>query len=116
MTPASKGVITGNEHRTMPRPRTQCEALTPGQLARRWRLGVDRVRHLIQDGKLPGAFKVPSAGRYGEAVRVPLAVVLQVEEEWAISPAANERRRKPQTGQGSLPPTRALPGTKARFT
>jgi hypothetical protein len=65
----------------MPRPRTQLEALTPGQLARRWGLGVDRVRQLIQEGELPGAFRVPSAGRYGEAIRVPLATVVQARTE-----------------------------------
>jgi len=70
----------------MPRPRIQCEALTPGQLARRWGLGVDRVRGLIQSGKVPGAFRVPSAGRYGKAVRIPLAAVLQAEKEWAVAP------------------------------
>ena len=69
----------------MPRPRIQCEALTPGQLARRWGLGVDRVRDLIQTGKLAGAFQVPSSSRYGNAVRIPLVAVLQAEKEWGVN-------------------------------
>jgi len=67
----------------MPRPRIQCEALSPGQLARRSGLGVDRVQRLIESGKLPGAFRLPAASRYGEAVRVPMAAVVQMEQEWS---------------------------------
>ena len=70
----------------MPRSRVSCEALSPGQLARRWGLAVDRVRRLIESGRLPGAFKVPAAGRYGEAIRIPLASIVQAEQEWAIGP------------------------------
>ena len=47
----------------MPRPRTQLDALSPGQLAKRWGLAVDRVRRLIKNGHVPGAFKVPAAGQ-----------------------------------------------------
>jgi hypothetical protein len=79
----------------MPRPKTKLEVLTPGQLARRWGLGIDRVRRLIQTGRLPGAFKVPSAGRYGETVRIPLAAVLQAEKEWAIASKEATAGRKP---------------------
>lgn len=45
-------------------------ALSVGQLARRWGVGAERIRRLVESGMLPGSFKVPSAGRYGEAVRI----------------------------------------------
>ena len=76
----------------MPRPQTQPDALSPGQLARRWGLAVDRVRRLIESGHVPGAFKIPAAGRYGETIRIPLAAVLQAVREWAISPAGRVGR------------------------
>ena len=47
----------------MARSATQRGALSVGQLARRWGLGADRVRRLVESGLLPGAFKVPSAGK-----------------------------------------------------
>ena len=37
----------------MPRPQTQLDALSPGQLAKRWGLAVDRVRRLIESGPIP---------------------------------------------------------------
>ncbi len=36
----------------MPRPQTQLDALSPGQLAKRWGLAVDRVRRLIESGSI----------------------------------------------------------------
>ncbi len=68
----------------MTRPKTQRGALSVGQLARRWGLGPDRVRRLVESGLLPGSFKVPSAGKYGEAIRIPLSTILQAEQDWAI--------------------------------
>ena len=68
----------------MPRPQTQLEALTPGQLAKRWGIGVDRVRRLVDSGQIPGAFRIPGVGRYGEAIKIPLAAVIEREQEWAI--------------------------------
>ena len=89
----------------MPRPKTKLEVLTPGQLARRWGLGVDRIRWLIHTGGLPGAFKVPAAGQYSEAVRIPLASVLQAEQDWAIAPKDATAGREPKDvghGQNNL--------------
>lgn len=68
----------------MARAKTNRAALSVDQLARRWGLGSERVRRLVEMGLLPGSFKVPSAGRYGEAIRIPLSTVLQAEEDWAI--------------------------------
>ena len=73
----------------MPREKTQSTALTLGQLAERWSVSPDRVRALVESGKLPGAFRIPSAGRYGATIKVPLSVVEAVEQEWALSPAAS---------------------------
>jgi hypothetical protein len=79
----------------MPSPPTQREALSVGQLARRWGISVDRVRRLVQGGHLPGAFTIPSAGRYAATVKIPLATVIQVEtEDWAIVPQSNRARSK----------------------
>lgn len=68
----------------MRRSETQRGALSMGQLARQWGLGVDRVRRLVETGLLPGSFKIPSAGKYGEAIRIRLSTVIQVEQEWVI--------------------------------
>lgn len=80
----------------MPRPQTQLEALTPGQLAKRWGISADRARSLAESGQIPGAFRIPSVGRYGETIKIPLAAVLETEREWAIAPKGGEPRRKPR--------------------
>ena len=85
---------------TMPRSRTSCEALSPGQLARRWGLAAERVRRLIESGRLPGAFRVPAAGQYGEAVRIPLTTVVQAEQEWAVLGCTKKSRRRPDPRKG----------------
>ena len=63
----------------MPRPKTQCETLTIGQLAKRWGIGRDHARGLVDHNAIRGAFTIPSAGRYGETIRIPLASVLLAE-------------------------------------
>jgi excisionase family DNA binding protein len=75
--------------------------LTVGQLARRWGVGRDHVRQLINDGRLPGVFTIPSAGRYGAAVKIPLASVVQAEtEDWVLAPdkQGQARPRPPKRG------------------
>ena len=86
----------------MPRAPSKSETLSPGQLAQRWGIGVDRVRGLVECGQLPGAFEIPSSGRYGKAVRIPLATVMEVEHSWAVvqSPQRNQRGRRQKS-----PPT-----------
>jgi len=71
------------------------ESLSVGQLAVRWALSSDRIHRLIDAGKLPGAFRVPSAGRYGEAVRIPLSSVEAAETKWSIAPNATIAERPP---------------------
>jgi len=83
----------------MPRPKTQCEALTIGQLAQHWAIGKGRVQSLVLEGHIPGAFKIPSSGRFGETVKIPLASVLLVEQEWAINPEEGRRMKPPQRRQ-----------------
>jgi excisionase family DNA binding protein len=84
----------------MPRTTTTCQTLTIGQLARRWGISRDHVRQIIQDGHLRGVFSIPSAGRYGAVVKIPLDSVLQAEtENWAVTPKKGGRvrpRRSPQ--------------------
>lgn len=88
-----------SEVMAMARSATQRGALSIGQLARRWGLGADRVRRLVENGLLPGSFKVPSAGRYGEAVRIPLSTVLQAEDDWAVVPSDKEATRRKRRGR-----------------
>ena len=95
----------------MPRSPTQLEALSIGQLAKRWGVSADRVRGLVKTGQLPGSFKVPSVGGYGEAVKVPLATVIQAEQDWAIAPtdATSSRRKAPRRRGTSSTTLRYLP-------
>lgn len=82
----------------MLRTHIQPAALTVGQLAKRWAVSVDRVRKLVELGLLPGAFRIPSAGRYGATVKIPLDAVRKAESDWAITPShvtkPQARRRK----------------------
>ena len=80
----------------MPRPETQLEAMTPGQLAKRWGVSVARVRSLVESGQMAGAFRIPSVGRYGETIKIPLASILQVEQQWAIGPTETVERPRRQ--------------------
>ena len=67
----------------MSRNQTPSQSLSVGQLARRWGVSADRVRRLIDAGHLPGAFTIPSAGRYGATLKIPLVAVIQAEtEDW----------------------------------
>jgi hypothetical protein len=89
----------------MPRNEATRLALTVGQLARRWGVSADRVRQLVRAGRLPGAFTIPSAGRYAATLKVPLAVVVRVEtEDWAVAPESAESRPKPRRPQGDRGP------------
>jgi hypothetical protein len=83
----------------MPRPKTQCETLTVGQLAKRWGIGRDHAGKLADANAIPGIFTIPSAGRYGATVRIPLSSVLLAEQEWANSPEDHPSSRRPQRRQ-----------------
>lgn len=87
----------------MPRPQTQLEALTLGQLARRWGVSAARVRVLVESGRLPGAFRIPSVGCYGETIKIPLAGVVEIERQWAINgnSGATQRPRAARRTSGS---------------
>ncbi len=93
----------------MPRPKTQVEAFTPGQLAKRWGIGVDRVRALVDAGRLTGAFRIPSAGKYGEAVKIPADTVERAEQDWQVSPASSPKRPPSRRGRNSCPALRNFP-------
>ncbi|QEG36204.1 hypothetical protein Pr1d_35160 [Bythopirellula goksoeyrii] len=54
-----------------------------GQVAKKWGISPERVRQLILTGKL-GAFEIPSAGKYGKALRIPHEYVEAAEMEWAV--------------------------------
>ena len=100
----------------MPRPQTQLEAMTPGQLAKRWGVSVARVRSLVESGRLSGAFRIPSVGRYGETIKISLASILQVEQQWAITPTdATVQRHRPSRRNGSTPKLRHFPELNAQL-
>ena len=86
----------------------QRESLSVGQLAARWGVGVDRIRRMIEAGQLPGTFRLPSAGRYGQAVRIPIDVVLKLEESWtAVQVPA--KKKPPRRQGGSLAALKHFP-------
>ena len=99
----------------MPRPETQLEAMTPGQLAKRWGVSVARVRSLVESGRVPGAFRIPSVGRYGEAIKIPLASVLQQEQDWSITPIDPScQRGRPRRHNGARPKLKHFPELNAQ--
>jgi hypothetical protein len=99
----------------MPRPKTQCETLTVGQLAKRWGIGRDHARGLVDHNAIRGAFTIPSAGCYGEALRIPLASVLLVEQEWSNKPEDNHllKRRQLRPKNGHSPNLKHFPELQA---
>lgn len=72
-------------------------SLSVGQVAVRWGCSRERVQALIRAGRL-AAFRMPSAGRFGEATRVSLAAVLAAEEAWSVLPV-RPILRPPQPGR-----------------
>ncbi len=93
----------------MARPHAQLDALTPGQLAKRWDIGADRARRLVESGKIPGAFRIPSVGRYGETTKIPLVAVMEIEQEWAIVPSENGPHRTLRRRRSGSPPLKHFP-------
>ncbi len=72
--------------------------LSVRQLALRWGVGEERIRSLIDAGLLLGAFKVPSSGKYGETIRIPIEAIRDAESEWAIESdsATGRTKRRPK--------------------
>lgn len=92
----------------MPRAKTQPVTFTVGQLAKRWNVDAGRIWALIREGKLPGAFRIPSAGQYGETVKIPIDAVKQAEAEWAMTePPKGRKRPRPKDDSDIL---EQLPG------
>ena len=75
----------------------QRESLSAAEVARRWGVGRDRVMSLVRAGKLR-AFAVPSAGRYGKTVRIPLVSILEAEEAWQVLPREERVPKPPLVG------------------
>lgn len=93
----------------MPRSNTPARSLTIGQLARRWSVAENRIRALVEAGHLTGAFRIPSAGRYGETVKIPLDIVLKAENDWAIIPPIATRNRSKRKSSPSAASFRHFP-------
>lgn len=60
----------------------QHNALTISELAKRWSVSRERVRAMIDQGTIIGAFILPSAGRFGRTIKIPLSAVISLEETW----------------------------------
>lgn len=76
----------------MPRDTVEVQTFSVGQLARRWRVDRARVHALIRAGKLE-AFTLPSAGRFGAVLRVPVAAVVTLETAGLPAPRPSARSR-----------------------
>lgn len=73
---------------------TEATVLSIGQLAKRWSVTPERVRRLVEAGHLAGAFRIPSAGRFGETMKIPLEVVRRAETDWSIAPISESGRKR----------------------
>ncbi len=76
---------------------TQPHTYSVGQVARRWGISPERVRQLVDAGNLAGAFSIPSAGRFGKALRIPAETVLAAEIEWTIATSLARVVKKPRS-------------------
>jgi hypothetical protein len=76
------------------------KALSIGQFAKVLGIGRDRARALINAGLVPGVYTIPTAGRYGEATRIPPWAIRQLlEKDWAMRVAPGKpRARRPKHG------------------
>lgn len=92
----------------MPRNPQTRDALTVGQLAQRWGVSAARIQQLAAGSKLPGAFTIPSAGRFGQALRIPKTTVLAVEAAWEVAPAPDLAKR-PRLRPSGEPALRHFP-------
>lgn len=95
----------------MPRRPTQCETLTIDQLAIRWKIGRARARELAEQEEILEAFKIPSTGRNGAAVRIPTAAVLHAQQHWALHPEDNPllKRQPRRQRNGHCPKLKHFP-------
>ena len=92
------------------------ETISISALAKRWGFGVERVRSMIRAGMIPGAFAVPSCGRYGKAIRIPLSQVRELEANWRIVPMsanAAPSRRKAAQGRSHFPELTSEPDAES---
>jgi hypothetical protein len=60
----------------MPRPKNDPRALSPGQLARRWEIGVDRAQALLRDDRATEPFWFLLPVRCGATTIVLLAMIV----------------------------------------
>ena len=93
----------------MVRIKAQREAVSIGQLAKRWGIGTARVRQLINSGFLPGTVAIPSAGRNGEVVRIPLTDVIDAETRWKITQKEEDRTSPKRRTSGGVPKLEHFP-------
>lgn len=70
------------------------QALTITELAKRWSVSRERVKAMIEQGRIIGAFVLPSAGRFGRAIKIPMSAVISVEENWQIGVDQSDQAQK----------------------
>lgn len=100
----------------MPRAKTHLEFLTVGQVAKRWGVSPSRIHQLINCGLIPGVFRIPSSGRYGETIKIPFSSVLRLEnDQWAIvsEPTLVAEPKPRRRGNDSGPALRHFPKLRA---
>ncbi len=68
----------------MPKPATQREAVTYGQLARKWGVSVARVQQMVKEGRLLGVFEIPPVEGFGKVRKIPMESVKAAERSWSI--------------------------------
>jgi Helix-turn-helix domain len=73
------------------KPKTDRTCLSVAAIARRWGVDPTRVYALIRAGKLP-AFTLPSAGRFGEVLRVNVYDLIEFEAHQVVLPRPPSRR------------------------
>lgn len=72
------------------------EFLSITELANRWNVSRERVKAMVNHGLLPGTVILPSAGRFGTAVKIPLCEIMELETQWQVgskSPKSPQRIR-----------------------
>jgi len=84
-------------------------ALTIGQLAKRWGVSTKRIHQLTADRLLPGAFRIPSAGQFGNTIKIPVYIIEKAEADWALAPTLSPAQRKTRARKKACPDLKHFP-------
>jgi len=93
----------------MPKARTQRNALTRGQLARRWGVSVARVRQLIDSGRLGSVFEIPAVDGFGKVLKIPIESVKAAERDWSVGGVEDRTETEQDAGGDRCEPGDDVP-------